>query len=411
MMPWFSTANGEAYSQSTAKRCILVWLDGGPSHLDMFDPKPNAPVEVRGPFSSIATKIPGVRFSELMPGLAARADELAVIRSMTSPLGEHNLGAHYLLTGYKPSPVLEYPAFSSVLNHLQPHDGSLPQSVAIPDHRVGGANFSAMGFLGRGVAPFELQADPAKPNFRVRDLTFHPTLDRQRIARRESLLRSLEALNAETPVIDRQFEQAFRLLRSKEAQSAFDLSREPETVRRRYGSRSIGQSCLLARRLVERGVSFVTVKHSGWDTHQQLVTRLKDGFSGAKQPVGLVPSLDTAVSALLDDLKSSGLLDETLVVVMGEFGRTPKLNIEGGRDHWPRCFSVMLAGGGVKAGAVYGQSDPNGESPDTDPVTPAMLLATIYRLMGVDPATRLTGPNGRPISLADGQSAIEALIG
>lgn len=396
---------------ASRRNCILIWLDGGPSHLELFDPKPSAPAEVRGPFASIPTQIAGVQFSECLPQLAKRVNDLAVIRSMTSPLGEHNLGTHYLMTGYKPTPAIDYPALSTVVSHLSQMQSELPSNIAIPNHRVGGSKFSPSGFLGNAKRPFEVGGDPARKDFSIDDLNWYPGLDLERVQRREQFLQAVEQLaESDSGGFDNQFEQAFRLLRSSDAKHAFDLTQETDSTRARYGAKSIGQCCLLARRLVERGVGFVTVNSTGWDTHDKMITRLRDGYNGAKTPVGLIPSLDVAVAALLDDLKRSGLYDETLVVVMGEFGRTPKLNVNGGRDHWPRVFSVLLAGGGIRGGTIYGESDAQGESPKSDPVTPAELLATIYKVIGIDPATKLTSPSGRPISIANGQSAIESLI-
>jgi len=212
------------------------------------------------------------------------------------------------------------------------------------------------------------------------------------------------------PPADPQLEQAYQLITSNEAKQAFNLSQEPANIRAAYGSRSIGQCCLLARRLVERGVPFVTVNNIGWDTHQDAYTRLKEGYTGAQIPVGLIPSLDVALATLLDDLHQRGLLEQTLVVVMGEFGRTPKINTEGGRDHWPRVFSVALAGGGVRGGQVIGASDSVGEGPHDRPVTPTDLMATIYTLLGIDPYTELKTGDGRPIALVRGGEVIRELI-
>ncbi|MEZ6116762.1 MAG: DUF1501 domain-containing protein [Pirellulaceae bacterium] len=390
-----------------AKSCILIWLDGGPSHLDLFDPKPQAPVEVRGPFGSIRTKIPGVYFSELLPQTAKIADKLAVVRSMTSPLGEHNFGTHYLLTGYRPTPAVPYPAISSVANHLLSSSADLPSNIAVPHHRVGGANFAPQGFLPNSVAPFEINADPADADFHVQHLSPFLDVTPARLQRRRSILRQMDAhqaafeqANSTSQPRHDVFEQAFRMAVSTNAKSAFDLDQETADVRNRYGRKSIGQCCLLARRLIERGVRFVTVNNTGWDTHANLVTRLQEGFTGAKTPVGLGPSLDQAFATLITDLEDRNLLDETLVVVMGEFGRTPKLNTEGGRDHWPRVFSVVLAGAGI-SGQVIGASDDHGESPADRPVTPADLAATIYRLLGVDLNTVLHTPDGRPIRISN----------
>ena len=395
--------NALASAVPKARSCILIWLDGGPSHLESLDPKPNAPKEVRGPFDAIATSVPGIQLSELMPRTAALMGETAIIRSMTSPLGEHNFGTHYLLTGYKPTPALRYPAFGSVVSHLTTSPGDIPSHVAVPDMRVGGGKFVAPGYLPARVAPFEVGGDPARPDFRVRDLNPFPGIVDERLQRRKDYLDSLNRVDelAQTAApADPAFEQAYRLMMSPAARTAFDLSKESKDDRDRYGRKSIGQCCLLARRLVEAGVPFVTVNNRGWDTHNDLVTRLKDGYTGAKIPVGLIPSLDAAYSSLVQDLLDRGMLDETLIVVMGEFGRTPKLNTQGGRDHWPRVFSVMLAGGGIKGGLVVGASDDMGESPRDRPVTPSDLAATIYQQLGIEPDKTLYTPDGRPVKVS-----------
>ncbi len=399
--------------QATAKSCILIWLDGGPSHLETFDPKPAAPREIRGPLESIPTAIPGIRLSECLPETAKRMNDVALIRSMTSTLGEHNFGTHYLQTGFKPTPSLEYPSFHSVGTSLFESASNLPLNVAVPDFRVGGSNFSSHGFLNPACSPFSLGSDPSKQSFQVRDLDLYRGLSLERLKQRREFVRQLDRFGqlGDGPE-DAMFEQAFRLVTSNEAKQAFDLSAETEQTRQRYGRRTVGQSCLLARRLIERGVRFVTVNHRGWDTHADLYTRIKDGFSGAQTPVGLAPSLDLAFSALIDDLKARNLFESTLVVVMGEFGRTPKLNAAGGRDHWPRVFSVAMAGGGVIPGQVVGASDGVGESPQDRPVTPGDLVATIYRLLGIDPGLELTTPDGRPIRITSTESqVIKELVG
>ncbi len=412
-----------------ARRCVLIWLDGGPSHLETFDPKPDAPLEVRGPLTSIQTAVPGVSISECLPETARRLNHVALLRSVTSPLGEHNFGTHYLMTGYKPTPVIEYPTFGAVLAHQQQTmsaaleqgmrpveaggtsgSSAIPANVAVPDFRVGGGRMTGGGFLPIEAHPFSIQSDPSKPDFRVRDLSLFPGMDLTRLDRRRAFLRQLDRFarhldeSTEVPA-DPEFVQAFRLTTSPEARRAFDLSEEADETRNRYGRKTVGQGCLLARRLLERGVPFVTVNHRGWDTHAELYTRLKEGFTGARTPVGLVPSLDLALSALLDDLAERGLLDETLIVVMGEFGRTPKLNTQGGRDHWPRVFSAALAGGGVGGGQVVGASDAVGESPAERPVTPADITATIYTLLGIDPTLELHTPDGRPVRLTPPEAA------
>ena len=290
-----------------AKSCILIWLDGGPSHLETFDPKPEAPLEVRGPLQTIATTIPGVRFSECLPKTAAAMNQIAIVRSMTSPLGEHNFGTHYLMTGYKPTPVLEYPAYGAVVSQLYNGSGVLPSNIAIPNFRVGGSLLTGGGYLPAATRPFAVGGDPARPDFAVRDLDFFQGLNLTRLDRRRQFVAALNAFEENksrnrNQLSDPDLERAFQLIASEDAKRAFRLEEEPESLRQKYGGKSIGQSCLLARRLVERGVPFVTVNNRGWDTHEQLQVRLKDGFAGAKVGVGLIPSLDHALSALIWDL-------------------------------------------------------------------------------------------------------------
>jgi len=409
---WFAQRRSAAGDKQPppARSCIMIWLDGGPSHLETFDLKPQAAAEVRGPLVPIQTSVAGIQIGECLPRTAQMAERVAIIRSITSPLGEHNFGTHYLMTGHKPTPVLEYPSLGSVLAVSRPQRGVLPPHVAIPDFRVGGGRLSGGGFLPASAHPFAVGGDPSRPNFRVRDLDFYRGLDITRLDRRRRFLRQLDAFHRRSDAgdvpADPAFEQAYRLISSRQATQAFDLSDEPAATRKRYGNKKVGQCCLLARRLIERGVPFVTVNQRGWDTHNALYTRLKEGYTGAKIPVGLIPSLDLALTALIQDLHDRRLLDETLIVVMGEFGRTPKLNTLGGRDHWPRVFSALLAGGGISGGQVIGASDAVGESPLDRPVTPADLAHTLYRMLGVDPATELTTPDGRPVRITPADSHV-----
>ncbi|MDC0278789.1 DUF1501 domain-containing protein [bacterium] len=412
-----SSSSGDSVRRSSAKSCILIWLDGGPSHLETFDPKPDAPQEVRGPIGTIPTTLPGIRISDCLPRTAGLMDRLAIIRSMTSPLGEHNFGTHYLMTGHQPSSVLEYPAFGAVASHLNQRPSILPSNIAIPDFSVGGSNLSGGGFLPSHHQPFSVGGDPAKPNFQVRDLEFYPGLNQSRVDRRMQFIEAMNQMQLSgndepgPAVADPDLEKAYALVTSDDAKVAFQIEKESVEIRQEYGVKSIGQCCLLARRLIERGVPFVTVNQRGWDTHNQLYTRLKEGFAGSKTPVGLVPSLDQALGALITDLEQRGLLEETLVVVMGEFGRTPKLNAAGGRDHWPRVFSVLMAGGGIRGGQVVGQSDSMGESPIDRPITPSDLAATIYQCLGIDPGIELATNDGRPVRLTpDHARVIQELV-
>ena len=432
--PSVNTSSGK----KPAKSCILIWLDGGPSHLETFDPKPDAPAEVRGPLDTVGTPIPGIRLGECLPQTAAVMDQVALVRSVTSPLGEHQFGTHYMMTGYKPTPVLDYPTFGAVQSYLHTQPSVLPKHIAVPHFRVGGAGMTGEGFLPVSHQPFSVGADPASPNFKVRDLDFYPGIGPDRLDRRMQFIESMNRMRYEDfgstsgdnpssekgasrsevarkdstfrETIDVDLAKAHELMTSANAKLAFEIEQEKPSLRQAYGDKSIGQCCLLARRLVERGVSFVTVNHKGWDTHNQMVTRLKDGFAGSPNPIGLIPTLDQALGTLITDLRQRGLLEETLVVVMGEFGRTPKLNITGGRDHWPRVFSVLMAGGGVVGGQVVGQSDAVGESPAERPVTPSDLAATIYSRLGIDPSTELQTPDGRSVRLTpEGTQVISEL--
>ncbi len=387
----------------SAKRCVLVWLDGGPSHLETFDPKPEAAAEVRGPLGVVRTRTAGIVFGEGLQQLARRTDRVAVIRSMTSPVGEHNLATQYALSGHIPGGRVAAPAFLLPVATVVRRRPPLPAHVAVPDFNLGG-QARLTGFLDAQAMPWSLEADPAKGDFNRR-VWPESRIDTGRLQRRRALLRMTPG--GDNPAL----EEAIDLLRDMEVRQVFDLQRESPATLARYGSKSVGRSCLLARRLLEAGVPIVTVNNKGWDTHERLVERLHEGYTGAKVPVGLVPSLDQAVAALLDDLQSNGLIEETLVVVMGEFGRTPKINARGGRDHWPRAYSVLLAGAGVDVGQIYGSSDSVGENADAHPVTPQDLVATLYHLLGIDPFERIPTPDGQQVvRVLEGASIVRGLL-
>ncbi len=408
-----------------AKSCILIWLDGGASHLDTFDPKPGAPSEVRGPFDSINTRLPGIRISEHLPRTAKILDKLAMIRSVTSPFGVHNFAVQYLMTGYQPTPALEYPCIGSVVAHLRSKTGVLPANIAIPNLISRDAATIGNGFLPNSTKHFSLGSDPGKASYKVRDLDFFQGLDISRLDRRRKIVNALNEFGnlksrANGPS-DPDLERAYNLIASKEAKAAFNLAEEPRKVRERYtvdpranlkDSNNIGQQCLLARRLVERGVPFVTVSNTGWDNHLDLATYANRHPGDPRSAShALIPGLDKAMSALIGDLSDRGMLDETLVLVMTDFGRTPKINSTGGRDHWPNCFSVAMAGGGVKGGQVIGESDALGEFVKDSPITPGDLSATIYKLLGIHPGQELHTPGGRPIRIApQGSKVISKLL-
>ena len=415
-----------------AKACILIWLDGGASHLETFDPKPEAPAEVRGPFDAMETRVPGVRISEHMPRTAAMLDKVALVRSMTSPFGVHNFGVQYVMTGHKPTPAVEYATIGSVVAHVrsvvQKRDlGVLPSNIAIPDLVSRDSAAIGEGFLPSTASPFALGSEPGRRDFQVRDLEFPEGLGERRIERRRRFADAFDRFHAEDdatpgPKSDPDLKRAYDLVVSEEARLAFDLTQEEPAVRKRYGfdhranvhdANNIAQQCLLARRLVERGVPFVTVNNTGWDNHFNLETynNRHPGDPNDEGAHALIPGLDKAFSGLVQDLEERGMLDDTLVVVMTEFGRTPKINAVGGRDHWPNCFSAALAGGGVPGGTVIGASDELGEFVEDRPVTPSDMAATIYTLLGIDPGLELRTADGRPIRVApDGAAPIEGLV-
>lgn len=406
---WTTIRNAVAdQADVKATSCILIWLDGGPSHLETFDLKPDAPQEVRGPFRPIATNVPGISISEYMPETAKLMDKIALVRSMTSTLGEHNFASHYMLTGYKPTPALVYPGISSVVTHLDRGGAAIPSNVALQRPNA----MSGPGYLSGNHSPFVVQGDPSKPDFRVQDLISPSELSDMRLGRRRRLRDAVDDFARGYELSAQQnsssYDQAYDLIASPQARQAFELENESVATRTRYGRHTLGQSCLMARRLIEAGSKFVTITDRGWDTHEELFTRLKEGYTGGS--VGKIPKLDSAYSSLIADLSDRGLLDTTMVIVMGEFGRTPKLNPRGGRDHWPRAFSVALAGGGIRGGQVVGKSDAHGERPADRPVTPADLARTIYAQIGIDPDQELFTSDGRPVQINRDGTVVHELV-
>lgn len=388
--------------------CILIWLDGGPTHLDTFDPKPDAPKEVRGPFGTIPTSLPGVRLSEHLPMTAKVMGDVALVRSLTHELGNHNTGRHYLMTGHRPTPVVSYPSLGSVMAKETGFKQALPPYVIVPE----AIEYTRAGYLPGAYGPFAVGGDPARPDFRVRDLNAPEGVTFEVETRRREMLRRLDHFSEEveegpaTQSRDAFYEQAYKLLGSPKAKAAFDLGKEKAAVRNRYGRKRIGQGCLLARRLVEAGARFVTVVDRGWDTHQDIARNLPDArFRGS----GKVPALDRAYATLLTDLRERRLLDTTLVVLMGEFGRTPKINNRAGRDHWPRAGFVSFAGGGVKGGQIIGATDAHGEVPADTPVRPEDVAFSMLRLLGVDPLKEYIAPGGRPLKILDKGGMIPGL--
>lgn len=394
--------------------CILLFLVGGPSQLDTFDLKPQAPAEVRGPFRPIQTTVPGLQISEIFPQLARHASQFALIRSVYhTATAVHDTGHQLMQTGRLFSGGVEHPHMGAVLSYLKGGRGEVPPYVLLPKPigRTGGnlPHGHTAGYLGKPYDPFILNADPNAPGFKVPDLLPPDYITGLRAERRQKLRDAVDGAtaafeaNGAAKQVDENFQLAYRLMSSAKARDAFALEKEPEKLRERYGRTRFGQSCLLARRLIEAGVRFVTVNmfetvfdEVTWDIHGS--RPFTDIQQMAKE---VAPNFDTAVSALFEDLANRGLLATTMVVAVGEFGRTPKINPAGGRDHHPGVWSILLGGGPIKGGQVIGESDELGYAPKTRPVTPGEVAATIYRGLGLDPHKELPGPQNRPIPLVD----------
>ena len=392
-----------ASKEGVAKSVIQIFLPGGMAQQESFDPKPYAPSEYRGPFGTVKTVLPGVRFSENMKELAKIANMFTVIRSMSHGEAAHERGTHNMFTGYRPSPAIQYPSLGSVVSHEFGPRENLPPYVCIPNVPNVFAN---SGYLSSAYGPFGLGADPGRGNFKVRDLNMPDGMDVARFSRRKSLLetvdhhfRSLEKSDA-LDSMDAFYQHAYSLISSQKAREAFDLSKEPEKLKQMYGKGQAGQRMLLARRLAEAGVRFISLTAGGWDHHDNI----KSGIQGSLPPV------DKAVAALLRDLDQRGMLDNTLVMLTSEFGRTPKINKTNGRDHWPRVFSVMLAGGGVNKGLIYGKSNALAAEPEEDRVGVQDFATTIYNQIGINADKELMAPGGRPIEIVKGGSVIQDLL-
>ncbi len=421
---------------ATAKRCIYIFLCGGPSQLDMWDPKPHAPDSIRGPFSPISTSVPGIHLGDLLPLTAERADKLALIRSMSHTSNSHDVGIKYTLladstdTGPADPPSRsDHPGLGGILRSLLGETGRLPAWVTVPRPFTTGSRYyrgQTGGFLGATHDPFLIDEEKkdslADKSFSIRSLKSPTGVDEPRFDARRSLLQSIDEDlrqtidSAASLQLAGEYQKAFDLISSPEVRGAFDLEREPTPLRDRYGRNEYGQSFLLARRLVESGVRFVNVfwtyfgkdgcQFNLWDNHGSD----KDVCGGYKRGVDMIrgdyccPAFDKAFSALLDDLTDRGMLDDTLVVVTGEFGRTPKINQYAGRDHWAPCYSTVLAGGGVRGGAIHGTSDEHAAYVKDSPVRPEDLGATILHAFGFSPDAEIMHPTGRPVRISKGQA-------
>lgn len=389
--------------EGVAKSVINIFLPGGAAHQETWDPKYFAPTEYRGPLGTVDTTIKGEKFSEHLGHMAKVADKITVIRSMAHGEAAHERGTHNMFTGYRPSPALEYPSIGSVVSHELGPRNNLPPYVCIPSVPN---TFANSGYLSSAYGPFALGNDPQRSDFKVRDLNMPSGVDDKRFNRRRSLLetvdyhfKSLEESDA-LDSMDAFYQHAYAMISSQKAREAFDMSAEDDKMKERYGKNAPGQRMLLARRLVEAGVRFVSLTAGGWDHHGNIKNAISSNL----------PPVDQALAALVSDLDERGLLDSTLVMLTSEFGRTPKINNDAGRDHWPRVFSIMLAGGGVKRGMIYGASDALGGEPEVDRVGVEDLAQTVYNQLGITGDKELMAPGNRPIEIVDGGRVLDEIL-
>lgn len=392
-----------ASQEGTAKSVIYIYLPGGMAQQESFDPKPYAPLEYRGPMSSIPTKLTGVRINQMFKQTAQVADKITIIRSMTHGEAAHERGVHNMHTGYRPSPALTYPSMGSVVSHEFGPRNNLPPYVLIPNQTN---PYQGTGYLSSSYAGFSIGADPAKKGFKVRDLELPSGVDTARFDKRRKLLDVVNGHFREKEKsdsldsLDTFYNRAYSLISSKQAREAFDIEKETPKLRDQYGRNTAGARMLLARRLVESGVRFVTMTYGGWDHHDSIDRNMK----------AQVPAFDQAYAMLIKDLDQRGLLDSTLVVVASEFGRTPKINQTSGRDHWPKVFSSLMAGGGIKRGQVYGSSDATASEPEENALGVQDWATTIYKCLGITADKELMAPGARPIEIVDGGKVRKELL-
>ncbi len=395
-------AGTPAAGTAAAESVIFIYMSGGMSHMDTFDPKPYAPIEYRGELG-VANTNTGDVISGLMPQLAASADKMAIIRSMTHGEAAHERGAHNMLTGYRPSPAIVYPSMGSVVSHEYGPRNDLPAYIAIPGV---GDPFMGTGYLSAAYGAFSVGGEPQADGFQVRDLNLAPGVDPARMENRKNLLAAVDSHFRELEkgdaldAMDSYYQRAYALISSQSAREAFNVAAEPAEVRDRYGRSYFGQRLLLARRLVEAGARFITVVDGGWDHHVNIRDAMRNQL----------PSIDQGLATLINDLNERGLLQKTLIVMCSEFGRTSRLNKDGGRDHWPKAFSALLAGGGIKGGTIHGRTDARGAEPTHDPVAPEDLAATIFTQLGIEPERKLMSPGNRPIDIVRNGKAVRNVI-
>jgi uncharacterized protein (DUF1501 family) len=389
--------------EGKAKSVIHIFLPGGAAHQETWDPKPNAPIEYRGEMTPIATKIEGVYFNECLKHTAQVADKIAVCRSMTHGEAAHERGTHNMFTGYRPSPALQYPSFGSVVSHEFGVRNHLPPYVAIPSVPT---TYAGSGYLSSKYSPFALGSDPANPGFTVQDLALPGGVDDKRFTTRKNMLDAVndhfaaKEKSDNIAAMDTFYQQAYSLISSQKAKEAFNINAEDAKLRDQYGRNAAGQRMLMARRLVEAGVRFVSLTYGGWDMHGAIKQNIQ----------AQLPQFDQAFAMLITDLSQRGLLDSTLVMVSSEFGRTPKINGTAGRDHWPKVFSVVLAGGGIKKGVAYGTSDATATEPEDNPLDVDALSQTVYHCLGISGEKKLMSPGDRPQRIVDGGKPVKELL-
>lgn len=393
--------------KSVEKSGILVYLGGGPTHMDTWDLKPEAPEGIRGELKPIKTNVPGIEISELLPQMAQHADKFAILRSVTHNLAAHEPGQLFLRTGNRPLPSLQFPGYGSVVNKEVAAPPGVPPYIALPVGGNPGATPQTAGYLGVAYNPFTVNEDPSKESFSVRALTLPQGLSMERINARRGLLngldtafRTVEVKSQDLSGMDRFYQQAFDILNSPKAREAFDIGQEKAEVRDRYGRTPFGQTCLLARRLIQAGVRFVAIDFGGWDMHAKIYPNLKTKL----------PQLDQGLSALLEELHGTGLLPRTALMMTGEFGRTPKVNANAGRDHWSRAMSIVMAGGGIQGGQVLGKTNDKGEEPVEDPIKPEDVAASFYQALDIDPHKEYQTPTGRPVHIVRDGKPIKKLF-
>ncbi|MFO0877977.1 MAG: DUF1501 domain-containing protein [Gemmataceae bacterium] len=389
--------------EGQAKSVIQIVLPGGMAHQESWDPKPEAPLEYRGPFGVVKTRLPGIVLSENFRQVAGIADKMTIVRSIAGKEADHGRATYTMYTGYRKSPAIEHPSLGAVVSHEFGPRRDMPPYVAVPN----ATEYGGTGYLGSQFGPFGIGSDPGRSNYQVRDLTLPPGVDDRRFGTRREIrgvvddhFRKMAGKAEALGAMDEFYQRAYAMISSPAARAAFDISKESSSTRQMYGTSEAGPRFLLARRLVEAGVRFITVSYGGWDMHAGIENGMR------RQ----APPLDQAIAGLIRDLETRGLLDSTIVLITSEFGRTPKINASAGRDHFPRVYSMAVAGGGFKKGLVYGSSNSTASEPEENPVRVEDVLTTVYHQLGINADKELMAPGSRPIEIIDGGEVVKPLL-